>query len=348
MTLIFQNNTSTQPLGKEGDLLELKDHSIFEVKGLIHPPNRLIAYPRYILDKKGDRQRGFKRYRKTYPLKERYSLLRQRYPHLLVQDPVFNMELPITSPNDIVTHFRPEEALIRLREDKNLDKVEQRAVDFTKLIEKSSGLESSSLGISGSIMIKIYNDSSDIDIIVCGRKESLTLRDEMKNLLKERKEVRPYSVYELERLYRFRLADAVMSFEDFTKHEKRKTCQGVFKDRDFFIRYLPKLDEVNESYGNKRYIPSGYVKIKAKVKDSKESIFTPCRYMLEQVEVINGAKIQNITEAYSLRGRFCEQAETGENMFIQGKLEKVITSDETHHRLVLGSSPHDYMMSSLS
>jgi predicted nucleotidyltransferase len=136
-----------------------------------------------------------------------------------------------------------------------------------------------------------------------------------------------------------------MPFEAFVKHEQRKTFQGVFRDREFFIRYLPSWREVNEAYGSIQYHPVGYVKVKAKVSDASESIYTPCRYLLKQVEVLNGDKAQDIVETVSLRGRFCEQAETGEPVVIQGKLEKVVAPDKTHHRVLLGGNPSDYMIS---
>ncbi|MFQ6134562.1 MAG: hypothetical protein ACE5KU_01950, partial [Nitrososphaerales archaeon] len=166
-----------------------------------------------------------------------------------------------------------------------------------------------------------------------------------RNLLNKEEQVRPYTTEELVRLYRFRVADTVMPLEDFARHEKRKTFQGVFRDREFFIRYLPSWHEVDEAYGNSRYRPAGYVKVKAKVKDASESFYTPCRYLLEQVETLKGVKAQDIAEAVSLRGRFCEQAETGESVVIQGKLENVITSDGEHHRVLLGGSPSDFMIS---
>jgi predicted nucleotidyltransferase len=87
------------------------------------------------------------------------------------------------------------------------------------------------------------------------------------------------------------------------------------------------------------------VKVKAKVSDATESIYTPCRYLLKQVEVLNGDKVQDIVETVSLRGRFCEQAMTGESVVIQGKLEKVVAPNNTHHRVVLGGNPSDYMIS---
>jgi predicted nucleotidyltransferase len=55
--LIYQRDLLPRYIGQEGDFLRLNDNSIFEVKGLVHPAGKLIAYPRYIPDEYGARQK---------------------------------------------------------------------------------------------------------------------------------------------------------------------------------------------------------------------------------------------------------------------------------------------------
>ena len=52
-----------QPI--EGFMVELPSGVIFEVKGLLHPPGKVLAYPRYLPDPAGDRVREGRRYRKV-------------------------------------------------------------------------------------------------------------------------------------------------------------------------------------------------------------------------------------------------------------------------------------------
>jgi hypothetical protein len=42
-------------LAREGDLIKHKSNVIFDVKGLIHPEGKIIAFPRYIPDPQGPR-----------------------------------------------------------------------------------------------------------------------------------------------------------------------------------------------------------------------------------------------------------------------------------------------------
>ncbi|MFW9845496.1 MAG: hypothetical protein ACFFD6_02010, partial [Candidatus Thorarchaeota archaeon] len=60
----------TEPI--EGHFIITDDDLIFEVKGVIHPSDRVIAYLRYIKDDSGDRRsRDGTRFRKVYDLVRR-------------------------------------------------------------------------------------------------------------------------------------------------------------------------------------------------------------------------------------------------------------------------------------
>ena len=137
-----------------------------------------------------------------------------------------------------------------------------------------------------------------------------------------------------------------MSFEDFVLVESRKAFQGKFMGTDYFIRFVKDWSEIDEQYGDVCFKNSGYAKITAKIADSTDSLFTPCTYKLENVEVVEGPKLQPISEIVSFRGRFCEQAANGEAVEAQGKVE-LVTNKKTgseHYRLILGNKPSDYMI----
>jgi predicted nucleotidyltransferase len=339
------SGSAPDTLGREGDFIELRDGAIFEVKGLVHPPDRLIAYPRYIPDEQGDRVKDSRRYRKVYPLHERYALLRQRYSQLLVRDSVFDTEMPEVPLNEILVHHRPGEALARLLNETHSDDAAQCATSLASLISSRSGVPFPGLGISGSVMVGLHTPSSDIDIIVYGHTESSQVREAMKRLLSEGDPVRPYRPDEMKRLHRFRAVDTPIPYSEFVRHEARKTFQGMYQDREFFIRYLPRPYEFGETYGDARYHSEGLVKVKAEVENASESFFTPCRYRLARVDVVEGSPVPDIVEAVSFRGRFCEQAEAGETVMLRGKLERVDTAEGSYRRILLGGGSSDIMIS---
>ena len=195
-------------------------------------------------------------------------------------------------------------------------------------------------------MIGLNKESSDIDIVVYGSKNCFSVYKAMRELLDRGESIKPYGDEDLKRLYRFRYPDTYMRYEDFEKVETRKVTQGLYLGRDFFIRFVKDFDEENEGYGSVLYRNCGRVLVKARVVDSSDSIFTPCRYRIGEVKVLKGRKVEPITEVASFRGRFCDQAREGETIVAQGKLERVEAADELerHYRVLLGGSPEDYMI----
>jgi predicted nucleotidyltransferase len=169
----------------------------------------------------------------------------------------------------------------------------------------------------------------------------------LENLLKaEGSHFKPYNREELLALFEFRSKDTAMGFEDFVKVESRKAFQGKFMETDYFVRFVKDWSQTHERYGDVCFKNCGYARITATVKDDSESLFTPCTYGIENVRVVEGAKLEPIAEIVSFRGRFCEQAREGEEVTAQGKVERVMDkgNGQEHYRIIIGNKPTDYML----
>ena len=266
---------------------------------------------------------------------------------MIVFDPVFGetmCEVPIAQ---VAEHYKPEEKLWSLRTSKDLTVLESKALQLAETLKKEAKIPWSSIGISGSIMAGLTTEKSDIDPLVYGVENCRKAYAALQNLLKDEDSgFKPYSRLELQELFDFRSKDTQMSFEDFVLVESRKAFQGKFMGTDYFIRFVKDWSEVNEHYGDVCFKNSGYAKITAKIADSSDSLFTPCTYKLENVRVVEGPKLQPIQEIVSFRGRFCEQAENGEAVEAQGKVELVTNKKNggEYYRLILGNKPSDYMV----
>lgn len=331
---------------REGDIIETANHIFFDVKGLVHSPQKIVAFIRFIPDPKGNRKKGNITYRKVYPLKERYELLRRQFPQCLVFDPVFDEQLCEVPKEAVKHHFKPEEGLASLRCKDALDKVETDALEFAELLKKNANVSWSNLGISGSLLVGLHTSSSDIDPVIYGSEKCRKVYSTLKSLMQhEDSQVKPYIPEELKRLFDFRSKDTIMSLEDFLRTESRKVLQGMFKRRDFFIRCVKGWNEIDEKYGKVQYKSMGYAKIKATVTDDSEMIFTPCCYKIADVEILEGVHVEPIEEIVSFRGRFCEQARNGETVIAQGKVERVQTDEQVFYRLLLGNRTSDFMIS---
>ena len=329
---------------REGDFIETKEKLIFDVKGLVHPPRKVIAFVRYIPDPKGDREKFGLKYKKIYELSERYEFLRKEYPQYLVYDNVFNEYLCEASFERIAFHYKPHEKVLELQKRSNLEDVERRSIEFVNFLSGSAEVPISNIGISGSILVGLFSKISDIDIIIYGINNCIAVYDGLKRLLNEGRSIKPYDPDFLSKLHEIRHKDTGVSLRDYVFNERRKSFQGFFKGRDFFVRYVKDWNDINEKYGETIYKTVGYSKIKAVVIDDSDAIFTPCTYSLDNVEVIEGEEYTPIREVASFRGRFCEQAKTGEKILAQGKLERVEGKGMSYYRLLLGNSVRDFMI----
>lgn len=331
---------------REGDLIETFDGNIFDVKGLIHPPRKVIAFIRFTPDLKGDRKREGVTYRKVYPLHERYVLLRERFSQYLVFDRVFNEWLSEVSIEKVRRHYKPVDYLRKLRQRRQLTQLERAALHFAELLNENARISWSKLGVSGSMLVGLHTPKSDIDLIVYEAQNCYKVYDSLKTLMNNKgSPVKSYSRGELRHLFDFRSKDTSMPFEDFVRTESRKVLQGKFKSYDYYIRCVKDWNEIRERYGTVHYHPVGYAQIKAKVTDDSEMIFTPCHYKIDNVEIVEGSKIEPIQEIVSFRGRFCEQARKGESVMAQGKIERVQRMGEQEfYRVLLGNNVSDYMI----
>ncbi|MCW4054242.1 MAG: hypothetical protein NWE84_04890 [Candidatus Bathyarchaeota archaeon] len=332
---------------REGDLIETNTQLIFDVKGLVHPPNRLIAFPRYIRSPQGARQgkKGF--YGKIYSFSERFQFLQQNIPELIVHDPVFDETLCEVPVDAVVEHYDPIKKLRLLRTSTMLGTLERKVVDLAEELKKAAGIPWNSIGISGSVLVGLYTVKSDVDPVVYGVENSRKAYEALENLLKDdASRFKQYTHEELQGLFDFRSKDTIMSFEDFARVERRKAFQGMYEGTDYFIRFVKDWSQVAEQYGDVCYKNIGYAKIKATIADDSEALFTPCTYGIENVTVVEGAKLEPIREIVSFRGRFCEQARKDEAVKAQGKVEKVIDkrNGKTYYRVILGNQPSDYMV----
>jgi predicted nucleotidyltransferase len=331
---------------REGDLIENQAGLIFDVKGLIHPPDKTVAFPRFVPDPAGNRTRKGITYSKIYALSERYQLLESRFPKYLVHDPVFGERLSEVPEQEIRRHYDPIDRLRELRGDKQLDQLEARAVALVEFLQRHSDVPEKNLGISGSLLCRLHTAESDIDPIVYGQENALRLYETLRAAKgSDESSMKAYTVDELKTLFDFRSRDTKVSFKDFLTTERRKILQGRFCGHDYFIRCLKDWDEIEEGYGDVVFRKVGYARIKATVVDASETLFTPCRYSLDEVRVLQGQLPAEVTEIVSFRGRFCEQAEQGEVVIAQGKVEKAEKAEgSTFYRLLLGNNPSDFML----
>ncbi len=327
---------------REGDFIETMEGLIFDVKGLVHPPERAIAFLRYYPLETGSRQRAGCTYGKVYKLEDRFEILRKNHPQYLYEDPIFGLKLQGVPLSSIRQVCQPIEVLEQLRNQENRDALQEDTVTLARLIQEASSIEPSKLGISGSILVNLHEPDSDIDLIVYSRQAARAVQRSLRHIHRTKKDgIAGYNQETYQPIFDLRWKSSGLSFEEALEIDSPKAMHGTFYERHYFIRAILDWDEVDETYGDRRYQQIGYARARVRITDHSEGLFTPCSYKIQEVS-IHGAK--KIREIVSFRGRFSEQAQKGDIVVVRGTLEEVLTKNDRWTRFVLGSNPQDILI----
>jgi 2-amino-4-hydroxy-6-hydroxymethyldihydropteridine diphosphokinase len=342
---LFSTDLSTEVV--ESFYLETKDRLFFAVKGLEHPPDRWIAVLRYAPDLHGDRIRAGETYRRFYHFAEQEQFLKANHPEFIAYDPCFQTTLQ-SVPRSLVQQIHdPRRRLQELAQTSKKNGIEEDAVAFALLLQDESGAPLTSFGVSGSLLIGLQNNLSDLDISIFGEQNCHKAYQALSRLLDSgsNAELSRLNTRGIEELYTERSSDTDMPYDEFLILERRKVNQGRFRNRTYFVRFIKEGLEVEESYGQRQYRQVGRANITALIADDREAIFTPCRYHLSNARSFGRETLTDLTEIVSFRGRFCEQARAGETVAASGVLELVQTNQGcAWQRLLLGNFQEDTMV----
>jgi predicted nucleotidyltransferase len=338
--------------GIEGDYIETKENNLFfDIKGLLHPNNRKICFLRFYPHPEGDRVNKGVKYKKIYDLEERYSLLRTKYPNYLFFSEELDLEVQGVKIQDIEKIYTPKECLESLGRKDKLSKTETYSKSLCEFFIDKGGISQELIGITGSVMVGLNKEDSDIDIIIYGTKNCLIFQENLNILLEESSNIRKYNIDEYKSHFNWRVGGSDISFEDFMKSEQRKLHQGKFHGYDYFIRYIKSSKDWEGNFYDYNYTNFGRIKAKALITDSKDSIFTPCSYKINNIKILekglisNKININDISEINSFRSRFCEQAKEGESVIVEGKLERVNYKNKLgYYRILLTDQTKDKML----
>jgi len=338
--------------GIEGDYIETKKTNlIFDVKGLLHPNDRKICFLRFYPHPEGDRIKNGIKYKKVYDLDERYTLLRKLYPKYLFYSKELDMKIQGVYNNDIEKISTPRDCLKELFEKKNLSNVEKYSKNLCELLINKGNISRDSVGITGSVMVGLNKEDSDIDILIYGTETSLKFQEKLTDLFSESNQIRMYNQEEYKVHYKWRVGGSDISFKEFIRSEERKIHQGKFNENHFFIRYIKSPNDWKGNFYDYQYKNYGRIKAKVLVTGSKDSIFTPCSYKITALKILDNRStlkeinLKSISEISSFRARFCEHAKEGETVLVEGKLEKVVFRNELEYfRILLTDQTKDKML----
>jgi predicted nucleotidyltransferase len=320
----------------EGDYIETIDGLFFAVKGFRHPGDRVIAYLRYVPDPLGDRKLKNIKYRRVYDLEDTKNYLMRDYPVYLSWVDYISQNLQTVPHIRIKRIYKPREGVKKIYRNKET-KLDYLTYQFISTLLNQSKVPKESIGVSGSLLIGLTTEDSDIDLIVYGEENGRKIYDGLTKMRRDFNMTFPLDIKNATKISISRWGKINIKNEKFIKNEIEKKLHGLFNEKEYFIRLInvPQVEEMAK--------PLKLVMGKATIKEDKDSIFTPCTYKIEDIECSGKTDLPNITELWSLRGKFTEQAKKGDVVEFEGTIEEVVVNKEKKYRVAM-ISDHDYLI----
>lgn len=243
--------------------------------------------------------------------------------------------------------YQPQESLTKLKQIDERDSLQQDVVTFSHVIEQAARIPQESLGISGSVQVDLHGPTSDIDLIVYGRRESRAVQLSLKRAqLVPEEGISKYRLDTYRPVYNLRWSGTGVSIETMLLVDGLKAMHGIFGGHHYFVRAVLSWDQVQRQYGDQTFRPLGQARVRCTITDDRDGLFTPCRYEIDEVEFLKGKTVDDVREVVSFRGRFTEQVRRDEEVIVQGSLETVQQGQEQWVRFVLGDQPSDILLPS--
>ena len=342
---------------RDRDAVETAEGLIFRIFGYSHPPGAYICDAEYASSKifeskdpraprTGKGQLYFKFYND-----EGMKLVFKKYPQYQVFHEMLGLNLVGVKEDAIVEVRKPEVRLQQLLETEPTDELLAAMERVLMISLSNSGLKTENFGVFGSMLHGFHHPNySDIDLIVCGKKENSIMRKTLQAMYDD-----PQSGFHNEfesdkamngKDWRFKN----FAIPDFVWHQRRKQIYGLYDDkasgRTIKAEFEPvkAWSEIKSEYDPRTCITRrGWVKLKARVTADDEAPFIPSIYGIEPLEVISGPKeAYEVQRIFSFMEEFRQQAQKDEEVIVEGNLEEVMSPTQQFHQVTLTYCPRYY------
>ncbi len=289
------------------DMIRIRDFIITQddwIFAVVSYDNRsyVQAFLRYIPDDNGDRIRSDGKRFKKVRFDEAYQLLKNSKPHYLNNAQVVPLEE--------VAEIKHPQQFIAKTDDRKILKI-------VELLE-SYGVKRSHMGVTGSRLVGLQAETSDVDFVVYGRESFERARYAVKDLMQSGRLPQISTAMWL-RVYEKRSPE--LTFEEFVAHETRKWNRSIVEDTYFDLLFVRDYAEIKvEPKG----VDNGYVETTAVVTNIDFAFDSPAIYEVSHAQI---SKILSYTHTY------VGQALVGETIEVRG-----VYNEANEKRIIVGTT----------
>ncbi len=207
------------------DFIETAEGLIFAVVGQGLEDGKALCFLRYVRESSGWRK---------YQTVEANAFLEQNHPDYLHYSPVLDAHLHAVATERIVKHHQPKHRLRQIIQSDRHDAIERDLFRLCELFEQH-GLDLAQTGITGSILVGVQNQGSDIDLVCYGRDVFHQCRAITGKLI-ESGELQELNDLDWQQSYDRRSCE--LSYEEYVWHERRKCNKAVINGRKFDLNFI--------------------------------------------------------------------------------------------------------------
>ncbi|MDO9424979.1 MAG: hypothetical protein Q7T40_12425 [Methylobacter sp.] len=291
------------------DFIETAEGLIFAVVESGLEDGKALCFLRYVRE-----PYGWKKYRTV----EANDFLEQNHPDYLHYSPVLDAHLHAVATERIVKHHQPKHRLQQIIQSNRHDAVERDLFRLCELFGQH-GLDLAKTGITGSILVGVQNQASDMDLVCYGREVFHQFRAITRKLIGLAK-LQELNEQDWRESYERRSCE--LSFDDYVWHERRKGNKAVINGRKFDLNFI----DDSASSEAISYQKCGAVSLQCRVIDDIYAFDYPAEFKIDH---------QHISAIVSFTATYTGQAVSGEMVEVSGVLEQ---SEQGVKRIVVGSS----------
>ena len=323
-------------LYSEGHYIRTVDGLFFAVKGGRHNNGVVLSTLRYIPSEFGEREYLGRPYKRVYDVESTTKFLKENYPKYINYITWLGMDLQSVPESLIEQVYDPRKRLQDIMSNPK-SSLEKKIFCFVNRLAKKSGVSLSNFGVSGSVLIGLETEVSDIDLNIYGENEGREVYVALKELRRELPWISGYDEDTVWPVILSRWGETGLNLEQLRSIECRKILHGKIRGVDYFIRLLIEEDQsVSE--------PLTRVTVSGTITEDSKSIYIPCTYRVEDLNIEDSGSKYSVVELKSYRGKFTEQVKKGEKIMAKGTLERVYSDGDIYYRLILGKK-EDYLLS---